>query len=753
MDMFKLLARSTGLQKSLLSAGRPPLLTPSAGGNESEHENFADHCDRSIEAEIRGTKRKRKGAEKHETGIPERLDFFSAHGGRSKPVDGEHGEKSKAPDNGNGEESRDKSMDAKIIILSEEECRRTFKKYKLIVTSLGDTETAQKQDAEKSPSNNKKEQRKKDRHKQIWPQPLTSFKDLRGKYHISSRLAANLDIQGYREPTEVQIGALPLLLGSDVHRGLLRSEPEASKTERTSDVDLMTVAPTGSGKTLAFLIPIIQGLVEDRRSATAKHAGADRQQHVQALIIVPTHELADQIVNEAKKLAVGTGIKISGMKKGMKVFTGSLDGSDNYDTPENSEPIIKADVLVSTPLAMLHAISLPTEDTPRTLPSVRYFVLDEADVLLDPLFRSQTINIWTALSNPHLRTSLWSATIGSSIETIAQEFIHARRARLGLSKSLPSTPDHHILRLVVGLKDTALPQVTHRLTYAASEQGKLLAIRQLLHPTSTATTAPSSTILPPFLIFTQTIPRATALHAELLYDIPPEAGGSSRIAVLHSSLSASARASIMAGLRKGEIWIVITTDLLSRGLDIRGLNGIVNYDIPTTAAAYVHRVGRTGRQGREGGVAVTLYTKEDIPYVKNIANVIAASERERAKQRRQSSSGEDGGTRNSARQEQDPGGGVQQWLLDALPKVSKKTKGELKRRGVESRRPGAGGTDVALKRKGRISTKSGFERRMEARRKGARLGSQRRKRETGAAAGVDGTVDVDKDKEWSGFDD
>lgn len=144
----------------------------------------------------------------------------------------------------------------------------------------------------------------------------------------------------------------------------------------------------------------------------------------------------------------------------------------------------------------------------------------------------------------------------------------------------------------------------------------------------------------------------------------------------------------MARFRRGEIWILITTDLLARGVDFRGVNAVVNYDVPNTGAAYVHRIGRTGRAGRTGGTAVTLYTKEDIPYIKNVANIIAASERQRAG---------DGGEQKPA---------VEGWLLNALPTPSKRDKKQLRTRGVEARR--------SNNRDMRISTKSGYERRLES---------------------------------------
>ena len=189
----------------------------------------------------------------------------------------------------------------------------------------------------------------------------------------------------------------------------------------------------------------------------------------------------------------------------------------------------------------------------------------------------------------------------------------------------------------------------------------------------------------------------------------------------------------MARFRKSEIWIIITTDLLSRGIDFRGINGVVNYDIPTSTASYVHRVGRTGRAGRTGGVAVTFYTREDIKYVKSIANAIALSEKSRSKS--------DGGGDERA---------VEKWLLHALPDLSKQNRLELKKRGVGVRRRIREGDDVKeakAKRRARISSKSGYERRLENKRRGAIEGSRAARN----------TVDEDDDDdlesdEWAGFD-
>ena len=724
MDMLRLLSRSTNLKPSATTRQATTQSIPSDGaahplplfGKETNsHYNSGTPLDSSS---IRGAKRKR---DYDCEGSGAGFDFFGdQHGPERKILRKKEGHGAK-------ETIEMSNLFVAAQKTSREDCRKIMKQHKLKVTLVENP--GQVEDRIKKRKHDftlQTTEKKKNGQKQLFPQALTSFMELRNKYGISRRLAENLDAQGYTMPTEVQLGSLPILLGSDEDRGLDGLATTKKKKHRKSDIDLLTIAPTGSGKTLAFLIPVLQGLIEDRHARKKASSSGLREHQVEAIIVAPTHELANQIVNEGKKLAIGTGIKVAAMRKGMRLYPDLPDDQENLfakltkesgsedeiDQRKKNADMAKVDVIVSTPLMLLHALTEPSSSAPSPLPAIRYLVLDEADVLLDPLFRTQTLCIWNACTNPSLQTSLWSATIGSSIESLAQSQILIRRRVLKLS----TTRQHHTIRLVVGLKDSAIPNISHRLIYAATEPGKLLALRQLLRPTSSSTTS----LRPPFLIFTQTIPRAIALHAELLYDVPPEAGGSSRIAVLHSDLSDTARSAIMTGFRKGEIWILITTDLLSRGVDFRGMNGVVNYDIPNTGATYIHRVGRTGRQGREGGVAVTLYTKEDVKYVKNIANVIAAAEKANP-------------AKHTLEGQKADGEGVQQWLLDALPRVSKKAKKELKMKGVEGRRKG--------ERSGRISTKSGWDRRLEHNRRGAAEGTRRREE------------DGEKGDEWSGFSD
>ena len=679
MEAFKLLSRSTGLKSSgskIKHAHKEPI--PSTGHAESP-QLFTDTQTPSSVANGHsqaGRKRKRSGAS---PGTPPQSD--------ESPRLSLSGQLSLAEWEGKAtttnpvrklerfaEVGPDEMDVNNVHVPAEEECRRILNDHKVKILDLSslramETVTGSQVSKKKSskPDMIPKSRKKQKQASRLYPAPLTNFAQLRARWSdVPTWLLTNIAEQGYKVPTEVQLATVPILLGQG---------------SMSRYIDLLTVAPTGSGKTLAFLIGLIYDVVKSAADVVRK----DGTPCLTGLIVAPTKEIANQTVMEGQKLLAGSGIRISLPSKGFSRFG---EGA--------------ASILVTTPQSFLNLLNDDTSD-PESLSSIRHLVLDEADVLLDPLFREQTLAIWDVCHNPHLRVSFWSATMGSNIESFVQAKISERCLRLSLPDSRP------LIRVVVGLKDSALPTVSHKLVYAATEAGKLLGLRQLLHPTSSIGVAPVQALRPPFLVFTQTISRAIALHSELLYDIPISAGGTSRIAVLHSDLTDQQRFDVMVGVRKGQIWVLITTDLLSRGVDFRGVNGVVNYDIPTSSAAYVHRAGRTGRAGREGGVCVTFYTKGDIPYVKSVANVIAMSAKAGKVQ---------GG---------DGTGGVQKWLLDALPDLSKKEKKELKRHGVKARRMIAEGdstTDAKVKRRSRISTKSGYERRLENNRKGAKLASQ-----------------------------
>ncbi|KAI1936242.1 RNA-dependent ATPase rok1 [Ophidiomyces ophidiicola] len=727
MDAFKLLTRSTRLKRTSTCGSSDQL--PSAGAANTP-QLFPDRGhSRSETSDFRGLKRKRNvGEDSDNPGIP---DFFGLKPTANSPAS------SSASQRRTIEAEDEFGSNADNVYMPEEERKSILKSHKIKITDLGapiqadftGTSKSKKRKGQIETARAPLTRKQRKAAQRIFPEPLISFGQLRSKYRVSKRLCENIYNQGYTVPTEVQLGSLPLLLGNTLelrqgaktyHLPTASSEPEP---------DLLVVAPTGSGKTLAFMIPLITKVLKNRHENSGYNG-------ISSLVIAPTKELVTQIVNEGRKLTAGTAVKVTAMRKGMRITDKNCDNDiltenesndenrsssagdeePNEGTNTNIVPLTKCDILVSTPLLLVHALSNGDAKDITSLPSVQTLVFDEADVLLDPLFREQTLGVWKACSCPQLRVGLWSATMGSNIEELAKSTIQSRQ-----SSSTNTEPC--LIRLVVGLKDSAIPNISHKLVYAATEQGKLLGLRQLLHPSAASSTA--ARLRPPFLIFTQTISRAVALHSELMYDIPSEAGGSARIAVLHSELSDSKRSDVMAGFRKGEIWVLITTDLLARGVDFRGINGVVNYDIPNSSAGYVHRVGRTGRAGREGGVAVTFYTKEDIPYVKNIANVISASEKLRGTSDRDS---------------------IPKWLMNSLPTISKNDKKDLKKYGVQARRPSAL-NDPKTGKKTRISTKSGFDRRVENNRRGAIKGNQSRKIRMQSGEGDDdyGT--------WSGIED
>lgn len=685
-DLFKVLTRGTSVKASAFD--RLSAKLPSAGA-KANPQLFHD--------EVRGQKRKRAAAEQQpENQTPSELpvvDFFAP-----KPEP-----EPEANDEPEGSDREMSTVAEATQSLTRDECLQLLKSHRIKVTLMWKHEDRSRVKKPKKKKDQVAVEHKKDEKKPLLPQPLESFDQLRSVYGIARQLDTNLAKQGYREPTEVQLGSLPMLL-----RPELALQNEAGLE---GGVDFLVVAPTGSGKTVSFLVAAINSIL--RRRAHEKLHGVHE---LEAVIVAPTRELVHQIVNEGNTLAQGTGLKIVGMKKGMTPATERQAAEDNSedeaqsdldaesedegDGKNKAETETTADILVTTPVRLLKFLTSSPDGAKKVMPMVRELVLDEADVLLDVLFREQTTDVWTACTNPSLRVSCWSATMGSSIETLVTDNLKSRAESLGI------TPKP-LVRLVVGLKDAAVPNITHKLIFTGSEHGKPYALRQLFRPTS----KDDFRIRLPFLVFTETIERAMALHEEIKYDIPASAGGPSRIASLHSNLTDSARAAIIRKFRAGEIWLLITTDIVARGLDFRGVNGVVNYDVPTSTAAYVHRAGRTGRAGREGGVAVTLWTQEDIPILKTVANVIVASEKQAGK-----STGESA---------------VPQWLLDRLPDVSKEDRKKLKRGGRR-------------KNKSKITTTSGFERQRENNRRGAIEASKRRK--------VQGHGS-DDEGEWNGFGD
>ncbi|KAI4790147.1 P-loop containing nucleoside triphosphate hydrolase protein, partial [Aureobasidium sp. EXF-8845] len=360
MDALRLLTRSTTFAKKGTST-KTAIQTPSSG--PASNPQLFDHGNDS-----QASQRKRKRGSETVTAS---LDFF---GGGASAKEGEVEQK----EVDSPEEQQEK---AAPVALSSEECKQLLGRHKVKITLFrSETEAPAKKKSKKEKSD-KQNKASNDHATPLYPAPVSDFGSLASRYPISKALLRNIKDNGYSTTTEVQLAALPLLLDSRPHP-LAQEQVSDQQQDSTLQVDLLSIAPTGSGKTLAFMIPLIHALLLARRTNT--------QSGPQAIILAPTKELASQIANEGRKLAVNTAIRITNVRKGMHLAS---DPSSDADAAEKEVPPVKADILVSTPAALQNAIG-DANTSSHALSQIRFLVLDEADVLLDPLFRDQTLAVW-----------------------------------------------------------------------------------------------------------------------------------------------------------------------------------------------------------------------------------------------------------------------------------------------------------------------------------------------------------------------
>ncbi|KAL5495550.1 ROK1 [Sanghuangporus weigelae] len=333
--------------------------------------------------------------------------------------------------------------------------------------------------------------------------------------------------------------------------------------------DLAAISPTGTGKTLSYLIPMMTSL-----KSPISDSKQDTGLGVRAIILAPTRELAHQIHNECMKLAQGRKWRIVLLSKA----TGS--------TLANKSVSDKVDIIVSTPLRLVDLL----QQGHFSLDNVRHLILDEADRLLDSEFLSQTQELLSACTHDRVQKAAFSATLPAAAEKIAMDAM--------------KDP----IRVVVGLKDTPLPSISQKLVYVADESSKLPTLLQhLANPYS-----------PPIMIFTSTQPRASSLAEQLIFN------NAQNVDCLHAGMTNKERQDTALRMKRGECWILISTEIMARGMDFKGVQGVINFDFPTSLQSYIHRIGRTGRAGREG-TAITYFTEEDAPFLKPIANVMLQS--------------------------------------------------------------------------------------------------------------------------------
>ncbi len=323
-------------------------------------------------------------------------------------------------------------------------------------------------------------------------------------------------------------------------------------------LDVLAKSQTGSGKTLAFALPIVERLA------------ASATQHPQALILVPTRELASQVVGEFTDVARAKRLRVAAAYGGISIR-------------EQANRVSTADILVATPGRLE---DLATRRLVR-LDGVRILVLAEADRMLDMGFEPQVAALVRRIPKER-QTMFFSATLEGAVGQLARRYTH--------------DPVSHE---VVSAKAT-VDEAAHRFV-PVSEHGKVDALIELL------LAEPGLA-----LVFTRTKRGADRLAARL------KAKGLS-VAAMHGDLSQAQRERTLARFHSGKVSTLIATDVAARGLDVENIAHVINYDPPADDIGYVHRVGRTARAGATG-TGVTLVTPEQQGDVSRMASRLKLAE-------------------------------------------------------------------------------------------------------------------------------
>ncbi len=326
--------------------------------------------------------------------------------------------------------------------------------------------------------------------------------------------------------------------------------------------DLLVSAQTGSGKTIAFLLPLLNLILTNSRS----------QPGIRALVLVPTRELARQITNECKALAESQPIKI-----------GMLIGGEDYKYQQamfRRNP----DIVIATPGRVIAHLELQTEN----LTHVEHLVLDEADRMLDLGLQEDVLKISGLSQNEKRQTMLFSATLTHpGVQTVAKRLM-IDPINIELQAIYDAHPDIEQQLITCDDFDHKFKVVNWLLTHETFDKG---------------------------LIFTNTKARADKLRGPLL-------GKKHRVAVLHGGVDQSERNRVMSLFREGLIKTIIATDVVARGIDVKGIELVINFDIPRNGHDYVHRIGRTGRAGEQGR-AISLVSSTEWNLLNNIKRYLA----------------------------------------------------------------------------------------------------------------------------------
>jgi ATP-dependent RNA helicase RhlE len=350
------------------------------------------------------------------------------------------------------------------------------------------------------------------------------------RFNISDSLKNRLTNAGFINPTPVQAGAIPPALEGK---------------------DILATASTGTGKTLSFLVPMIQ-----RMDATSQPSTRGKRGPIRSLILLPTRELAMQVLEAYAKL-------VPGARHDSVLVCGGLSERAQLDNLDRGPRLV-----VATPGRL--------EDFLRrreiNLGSVEMFVLDEVDRMLDMGFLPAIRRIVGAIPKTR-QTMCYSATLDANIREIVRDYV--------------KDP----IRIEIGTTSKPSDRVELRV-YTVMQDQKLGLLNQMLNEEKGS-----------FLVFSRTKHGADRISKKL-----EKLGHDAD--VIHGDRSQSQRTAALKGFANGKHRVLVATDVAARGIDVSDIAHVVNYDLPNASEDFVHRIGRTGRAGAKG-VATTFVMPQE----------------------------------------------------------------------------------------------------------------------------------------------
>lgn len=364
---------------------------------------------------------------------------------------------------------------------------------------------------------------------------LSTFSD----FSLDVRLLRAISELGYTTPTPIQAQAIPQVM---------------------TGMDLMGCAQTGTGKTAAFGLPLLHRLLQ-----TPPPKGPRKPRMI---VLAPTRELAQQIADNLRDYSKDTAIR------GICVYGGSPIYKQIRELQRGK------DVVVGTPGRVLDLI----RQRALSLDCIEYFVLDEADRMLDMGFIADIRSIYAQVPE-HPQTLMFSATMPAPIKTLANEML--------------VDPGH----VEVAPQSSAAETVTQVLYHVARNQ-KMPLLHHVLDMEAKGQT----------LIFTR-----TKRWADELVDRLKEDGYFTE--ALHGDVKQTRRMKLLQDFKEGKLKVLVATDVAARGLDVKGVEHVINYDMPNEPENYVHRIGRTGRAGAEG-VAFSFCDPSERAYLSDIEKIL-----------------------------------------------------------------------------------------------------------------------------------